>query len=134
MEDISARAAGYGMPGVRVDARDVREMYRVAGEAIDRARSGGGPSLVVAESFRLEGHYYGDPQHYRTKEEIEDWRATSDPLIFARAWLTEDGVASEAELDAIDRQVDEEMEKAIAWAEAGPQASPITPEEIYASA
>jgi len=134
VEDISARAAGYGMPGVRVDARDVREMYRVAGEAIDRARSGGGPSLVVAESFRLEGHYYGDPQHYRTKEEIEDWRATSDPLIFARAWLTEDGVASEAELDAIDRQVDEEMEKAIAWAEAGPQASPITPEEIYASA
>jgi len=134
VEDILARAAGYGMPGVRVDARDVREMYRVAGEAIDRARSGGGPSLVVAESFRLEGHYYGDPQHYRTKEEIEDWRATSDPLIFARAWLTEDGVASEADLDAIDREVDEEMEKAIAWAEAGPQASPITPEEIYASA
>jgi TPP-dependent pyruvate/acetoin dehydrogenase alpha subunit len=134
VEDISARAAGYGMPGVRVDARDVREMYRVAGDAIDRARSGGGPTLVVAESFRLEGHYYGDPQHYRTKEEIEDWRATSDPLIFARAWLTEDGVASEADLDAIDREVDEEMEKAIVWAEAGPPASPITPEEIYASA
>jgi pyruvate dehydrogenase E1 component alpha subunit len=134
VEDISARAAGYGMPGVRVDARDVREVYRVAGEAIQRARSGGGPTLVVAESFRLEGHYYGDPQHYRTKEEIEDWRVTSDPLISARAWLTADGVASAVELDAIDRQVDEEMEKAIAWADAGPLASPITPEEIYASA
>jgi pyruvate dehydrogenase E1 component alpha subunit len=122
------------MPGVRVDARDVREMYRVAGEAIERARSGGGPTFVVAEAFRLEGHYYGDPQHYRAKEEIENWRATSDPLLFARDWLTGDGLASGAELDAIDAEVDAEMEKAITWAEAGPLASPITPEEIYASA
>ena len=132
-DDIASRAIGYGMPGVNVDARDVRLVYAVAGDAIARARAGGGPSLIVAESYRHEGHYYGDPQLYRTKEEIEAWRTTFDPIINARAWLTSDGVATAAEIDAVDREVDEETEAAIAWAETGPLASPITPEEIYAS-
>jgi pyruvate dehydrogenase E1 component alpha subunit len=122
------------MPGIHVDGRDVRLVHEAAGEAIARARAGGGPTLIVAEAYRHEGHYYGDPQQYRTKGEIEAWRATFDPLINARAWLTTDGLATDAELDAIDTAVDEEMEQAIAWAETGPIASPITPEEIYASA
>jgi TPP-dependent pyruvate/acetoin dehydrogenase alpha subunit len=131
--DISVRAAGYGMPGIHVDGRDVLAVYEAAGEAIERARAGGGPTLLVAESYRHEGHYYGDPQQYRTKEEIEDWRATSDPLIHARTWLTSGGLATATEIDALDREVDDEMERAIAWAETGPLASPITAEEIYAS-
>jgi pyruvate dehydrogenase E1 component alpha subunit len=132
-DDIASRAIGYGMPGVNVDARDVRLVYAVAGEAIALARAGGGPTLIVAEAYRHDGHYYGDPQHYRTKEEIEAWRTTFDPIINARAWLTSDGLATEAEIDAIDREVDEETEAAIVWAEAGPIASAITLEEIHAS-
>jgi TPP-dependent pyruvate/acetoin dehydrogenase alpha subunit len=133
VDDIATRAIGYGMPGVNVDARDVRLVYEVAGEDVGRARAGEGPTLIVAESYRHEGHYYGDPQQYRTKGEIEVWRATFDPVINAAAWLTSEGIASEAEIAAIDAEIDEEMERAVAWAEAGPIASPITPEEIYAS-
>jgi len=132
-DDIASRAIGYGMPGVNVDGRDVRLVHAAAGEAVARARAGGGPTLIVAEAYRHEGHYYGDPQQYRTKGEIEAWRATFDPIINARAWLTSEGIATDAELDALDGAVDDEMERAIAWAETGPIASPITPEEIYAS-
>jgi pyruvate dehydrogenase E1 component alpha subunit len=122
------------MPGVRVDGRDVAKVYEAAGEAIARARAGDGPTLLVCESYRHEGHYYGDPRKYQTKEEIEGWKAAFDPLIDARAWIVRDGLASAAELDAIDSAVDEEMERAVAWAEAGPPASPLKfPEEIYAS-
>ena len=133
VEDISARAVGYGMPGLNVDGRDVRTVYEAAGDAITRARAGGGPTLIVVEAYRHEGHYYGDPQQYRTKVEIENWRTTFDPLVNARAWLTSDGIATEAELDRLDGEVDDEMERAVAWAEEGPIASPITLEEIYAS-
>ncbi len=132
-DDIASRAIGYGMPGVNVDGRDVRLVYAAAGEAVARARAGGGPTLIVASAYRHEGHYYGDPQQYRSKEEIDTWRATFDPLTNAREWLTSEGFAAADELNAIDANVDEEMERAIAWAETGPIASPITPEEIYAS-
>ena len=133
VKDISVRAAGYGMPGVNVDGRDVSKVYDAAGAAIARAPAGGGPTLLVVEAYRHEGHYYGDPQHYRTKEEIETWRTDFDPLVNARTWLTTDGIATQAEIDSIDREVDEQTERAIAWAEAGPLASPITREEIYAA-
>ncbi|MDP9265041.1 MAG: thiamine pyrophosphate-dependent dehydrogenase E1 component subunit alpha [Chloroflexota bacterium] len=132
VEDISTRAAGYGMPGVRVNGQDVRETYRVFEEAVARGRRGEGPTLVVAETYRYEGHYYGDPQVYRTKDEIDEWRSRRDPLVIARQWLTAGKLASEAELDAVDRDVDAGIEAAVVWAEQGPLASAITPEEIYA--
>ena len=133
VEDISMRAAGYGMPGVRVNGQDVRETHRVAGEAVARARSGGGPTFIVAETYRYEGHYYGDPQVYRTKEEIEDWRAKRDPLAIARDWLLDERLASPADLGRIDRDIDEEIERGVAFAEAGEPASPIRlPEDVYA--
>ena len=134
VEDIAIRAAGYGFPGVTVNGRDVCAVYDVAGEAIARARAGHGPTLIVADSYRHEGHYYGDPQHYRAKGEVEEWRASFDPLVDARRWIVEAKLGTEADLDRIDAEVDAEMERAVAWAETGPIASPITPEEIYASA
>lgn len=133
VDDISTRAAGYGIPGLRVNGQDVRETYRVSGAAVARARRGEGPTLIVAETYRYEGHYHGDPQVYRTKEEVEEWRAKRDPLAIGREWIVADGLASGAELDAVDRAVDEEIEAAIAWAEQGPPASPIRlPEDVYA--
>src|SRR5438034_6611433 len=134
VEDISLRAAGYGMPGVRVNGQDVRETYRVAADAVARARSGLGPTFIVAETYRYEGHYYGDPQVYRTKDEIEEWRAKRDPVALARTWIVAEQLATPAELDAIDRAVDEEIDRGVAWAEQGPPASGIKlPEEVYAT-
>jgi TPP-dependent pyruvate/acetoin dehydrogenase alpha subunit len=134
VEDISLRAAGYGMPGIRVNGQDIRETHRVAGQAIARARSGGGPSFIVAETYRYEGHYYGDPQVYRTKDEIEDWRSKRDPLAIARTWIVAEKLATEADLDRIHREVDEEIERGVAFAEAGEPASPIRlPDDVYAS-
>lgn len=134
IEDISRRADAYGFPGVRVDGRDVRAVYGSAGEAVARARRGDGPTLIVADSYRHEGHYYGDPRKYQTKEEIEGWRSQYDPLADARAWIARDGLAAEADLDRIDREVDEEIERGVAFAEAAPLASPIRVlEEVYAS-
>ncbi len=134
VDDITTRAAGYGMPGVRVDGRDVRAVYDAAGAAVGRARRGEGPTLIVADSYRHEGHYYGDPRKYQSKDEVEGWRTQFDPVVDARRWMVADGLASEAEMDAIDREVDEEMERGVAFAEASPLASEIRiPEEIYAS-
>jgi len=134
IEDIAKRAEGYGFPGVRVDGRDVKAVYDVAREAVARARCGDGPTLIVADSYRHEGHYYGDPRKYQTKDEIEGWRSRYDPVVDARAWILREDLGAEADLDGIDREVDEEMERAVAWAEAGPLASPIRiPEDVYAS-
>ena len=133
IQDLSQRAAGYGMPGVRANGQDVGEIHRVAGEAIARARAGGGPTFIVAETYRFEGHYYGDPQVYRTKAEIEEWRAKRDPLGLARTWIVAERLATEVELDAIDRAVDDEIERGVAQAEQGPPASPIKlPDDVYA--
>ncbi len=134
IEDLSVRASSYGIPGVRVDGQDVRAVHAAAGDAVRRARSGAGPTLIVAETYRYEGHYYGDPQVYRTKEEVEEWRAKRDPLAIARAWITAEKVATAADLDAIDAAVDEEIERGVRFAEEGPPASPIQiPEDVYAS-
>ena len=133
VDDIAVRAAGYGMPGLRIDGRDVRAVYDAAREAIARARAGNGPTLLVADSYRHEGHYYGDPRKYQSKDEIEGWRKRFDPLTDARAWIVDEGIASTADLDAIDREVAEEIDRAVAWADAGPLASPIAlPGDVYA--
>jgi TPP-dependent pyruvate/acetoin dehydrogenase alpha subunit len=134
IENIAVRAEGYGMPGVRVDGGDVRAVHEAAGEAVSRARSGKGPTLLVADSYRHEGHYYGDPRKYQTKDEIEGWRKRFDPIVDARAWIVADRLASETDLAAIDKSVAGEIDRAVAWAEQGPLASPIRlPEDVYAS-
>ena len=132
--DISKRAESYGMPGVRADGRDVVAVHEAAGEAIRRARTGDGPTFIVAEAYRLEGHYYGDPQLYRQKGEAEEWRAKHDPLAIARERIVGAKLAGAADLDAIDVAVEREIEDAVAWAEGSPLASPIKlPEDVYAS-
>ena len=74
-EDYAKRADGYGIPGLSIDGNDVLEVYRRVGEAVDRARAGEGPTLIVARTYRWEGHYLGDPQVYRTKDEVAEWKA-----------------------------------------------------------
>jgi pyruvate dehydrogenase E1 component alpha subunit len=98
------------------------------------ARAGKGPTFIVADSYRHEGHYYGDPRKYQSKDEIEGWRKLFDPIADARAWIVADKLATAAELDAIDREITAEIDRSVAWADQGPMASPIKlPEDVYAS-
>lgn len=91
------RAAGYGMPGVLVDDNDPCSVYAAAAEAVQRARSGGGPTLIEIRTLRLEGHFVGDVQQYRPEEELQT-ALRNDPIPRFRARLLAEGLADEAEL------------------------------------
>jgi pyruvate dehydrogenase E1 component alpha subunit len=121
--DIADRAAGYGMPGVTVDGLDLFAVYEAAGEAIARARRGEGPSLIECKTYRYFGHFEGDTVTYRTKEEVEAFRAR-DPIQALRRYLLDRGVASAEELDTIDRGVQERIDDAWSYAEAAPLPAP----------
>ncbi len=120
VKDIADRAAAFNIPGVVMDGMDVFDVYQKAGEAIDRARKGGGPILLEAKTYRFWGHYVGDPQIYRTKEEVEEWKRRDPILTFRERVLTE-GTLSAAELDAIDAAIRREMEAAVQFARESPE-------------
>jgi len=122
VKDIATRAQGYDMPGYVVDGNDVLAVYKTAGEAVARARSGGGPTLVEAKTYRIRGHYEGDPQNYRSREEVEFWRERCPMLRFRKVLLAE-GVAR-GELEEIDAQVEDEVAAAITFAEESPPPDP----------
>jgi TPP-dependent pyruvate/acetoin dehydrogenase alpha subunit len=114
------RAAGFGLPGVTVDGLDFFAVYEAAGEIIKRAREGGGPALLECKMIRMYGHFEGDQQTYRAKGELEDIRANKDCIKMFSQRVTEAGVISRAELDAIDREVVAEIQEAVAFAKAAP--------------
>jgi pyruvate dehydrogenase E1 component alpha subunit len=120
VKDIAQRAVAYDIPGVVADGMDVFDVYQKAGEAIDRARTGGGPTLVEAKTYRFLGHYVGDPQTYRTKEEVEQWRQR-DPIVLFRKRAMEEGTVAAGELDAIDAAIVREMEAAVQFARESPE-------------
>ena len=123
IEHVVDRAAGYGMPGCRVDGNDVLAVYEAAREACTRARGGGGPTLIEAVTYRMDGHFRGDPCLYRSKQEVEEW-AARDPITRFRAKLIESGVASAEELAAIEDEVRAEIEDAVRFALESPDPSP----------
>jgi pyruvate dehydrogenase E1 component alpha subunit len=120
-ENIADRARGFGMPAVTVDGNDFFAVYEAAGEAIDRARKGGGPTFIECKTMRYFGHFEGDAQTYRPKTEVKDARANNCPLKrFAEAMIS-GGMAEKAEIEAIDKEVLDRVEKAVKAAEAAPQ-------------
>lgn len=121
--DISERAAGYGMPGVTVDGLDVFAVYEAAHEAVARARRGEGPSLIECKTYRYFGHFEGDTVTYRTKEELASYR-DRDPIKAMHRTLEQRGIASSAELDAIDKEVAQRIDDAWTYAEAAPLPAP----------
>ncbi|MCZ7554328.1 MAG: thiamine pyrophosphate-dependent dehydrogenase E1 component subunit alpha [Anaerolineales bacterium] len=132
IEDLSARAAGYGIPGVRVDGFDVLKVYAAAGEAVERARSGGGPTLLVTECYRIEGHYAGEPEVYRDRAEVNEQRQY-DPIRRFAAVLTQDGTATAEQLEAIHQEIQAEMSAAVEFAQNAPMPDPSTAlDYIYA--
>ena len=112
---ISDRAAGYSMPGVTVDGNDAVAMWSVANDAIERARSGGGPTLIEAMTFRFEGHNMGDDGHYIPAEQMAQARA-KDPVARLRNTLLEREIASEAELVSIETEIEDRISAAIEFA------------------
>jgi acetoin:2,6-dichlorophenolindophenol oxidoreductase subunit alpha len=116
------RAAAYGLEPIVVDGNDVEAVYDVATRVIERARTGEGPSLVEALTYRHGGHSRADPGKYRPDEEVEAWKAR-DPIPAQRARLLESGV-DEASLDAIDADTKAKVADAEAFARGGAEPSP----------
>ncbi len=133
-KDIASRAAGFGLPAVKVDGADFFAVEAAATEAIERARSGEGPSAIEAEVKRFYGHFVGDAQTYRDPKEIEKTRAERDCLKIFREKVTSDGRLTEAQLDEIDGQVDTLIEEAVSGASAAefPDASDLLT-DVYVS-
>ncbi len=124
VDDISLKAAGYGFPGITVDGNDVVAVYRVAQEAIERARNGGGPTLIEAKTYRWYGHSEIDPAKYRTAEEVEEWKA-KDPIAFMERYLTGKGLFTAEWKQQITDDLTKKLDAAVEFAEKSPQPEPI---------
>jgi len=122
--DIAKRADGFGMPGVVVDGHDFFAVYEVAGEAIARARDGGGPSLLEMKVNRYFGHFEGDQQTYRAPNEVEEIRSTKDCLMLYRRGVTAAGLVADGDLDAVDTEVRALIDEAVTEAKAAPEPQP----------
>lgn len=132
VKDLSIRAQGYGIPGIRVDGFDVLAVYDAATEAVARARRGEGPTLLVTESYRLEGHYAGEPEVYRTRAEVEEYRKL-DPIPRFRTYLIDNDKAKPDELSMIDVDARKDISDAVQFAKTSPTPDPTTAMEyIYA--
>jgi acetoin:2,6-dichlorophenolindophenol oxidoreductase subunit alpha len=116
---VAARAAGYGMPGALVDGNDVEAVRACVGQAIERARSGEGPSLIEARTWRWRGHWAGDAQEYRLGDS-PDW--VDDPLDLLGYRLLEDGRVCLEDLQRVHAEVELEVQTAMERARAAPDA------------
>jgi len=119
IEDISQRAVAFGMKSIKVDGQDVEAVYKATRRALEHARSGKGPVFLAVNTYRLVGHYIGDPQVYRSKED-RDAAAEHDPVVRLREKLE---VSSE-EWDALEAEVHEVVEAAVEFAKNGTDPQP----------
>ncbi len=121
VERIELKAQAFGLPGLTVDGNDLLAVYEAVSQAADRARHGEGPTLLVAQTYRIEGHTVGDPLTYRPKEETEAWKSPErDPISrFGRYLVTEAGFAAD-ELEALRQKAEGEIEAAVEFAIASP--------------
>ncbi len=123
--DVADRASGYGMPGVVVDGMDVMAVYEAAGEAIERARKGGGPTLLECKTYRYYDHVgvRGMGMTYRTDEEVEAWMKRDAIEAFEKR-LTQLGVMSKKDIDKVRANVDKDIDEAVVFANESPYPEP----------
>lgn len=121
--DLAIRASSYAMPGVTVDGNDVLAVYEATQAAADRARAGGGPTLIEGKTYRQRGHYEGDPMVYRSKAEMDEWKGR-DPVVAFRARLLAEAGIPAAEVIAIEQAVQAALDEAVAFAAASPRPEP----------
>ncbi len=126
LENLSDRAKGYGFPGVTIDGNDVVAVYEATQAAVNRAKAGEGPTLIEAQTYRWKGHSRSDKNLYRTKEEIEEWKAV-DPIVRFKNVLLERNIASAEELAEIEKRATDQVIEAVNVAV---KATPATPEGL----
>jgi acetoin:2,6-dichlorophenolindophenol oxidoreductase subunit alpha len=121
-----ARPEAFGIPCSEVDGQDVRAVLAAAAEAVERARSGGGPGFLLCHTYRFHGHHVGDidRRYYRSRDEEDEWRATRDPILLHGAWLEEAGLAAPDELSALAEDVQREIEEGLTFALEAPFPDP----------
>lgn len=124
VKDISVRGTAYNIPGYTVDGNDVYAIYEVVKEAIRRAQAGEGPTLIECKTYRHLGHWTGDPQIYRTREEVESWKKNNDPINNMRAKLLAAKIFTKKQLDAIEAAAQAEADAAAEFAINSPEPDP----------
>jgi TPP-dependent pyruvate/acetoin dehydrogenase alpha subunit len=123
VKDIAVRAAAYGIPGVVVDGNDVLAVYEATRRAVERARSGGGPTLIEAKTFRMKGHAEHDDAGYVPKHLFEEWKE-KDPLERFERYLLSHGLAAGEDLKAVAAKIDAELIPEVDFALASPMPPP----------
>jgi pyruvate dehydrogenase E1 component alpha subunit len=131
IKDVSDRAVAYNMPGITVDGNDVMAVQEASQEAIKRARAGQGPTLIECKTYRQRGHFEGEPGLYRPEEEIKEWMA-KDPIPRFEAFMVENEVATQDEINEINESIDKMLDEAIEFAENSAYPSPeAAVEDVY---
>ena len=131
IDNISERGAAYGMPGVTVDGNDVEAVNEAAREAVARARRGEGPTLLECVTYRWRGHFEGDPQPYRSQDEVEEWKK-KDPLQATVKRLRELGLADDKAIAGITDEATRRVDAAVEHARNAPKVSPEDAlEDVY---
>ncbi|MCQ2499818.1 MAG: thiamine pyrophosphate-dependent dehydrogenase E1 component subunit alpha [Lachnospiraceae bacterium] len=123
VEDIADRAVGYGIPGVIADGYDVLDLDEKFLAAKERALKGEGPTLLEVKTYRYRGHWTGDPETYRDRAVTEEWKA-KDAIVRFGNYMVENGLATQEEIDKIQADVNEEMDKAAEFALNSPLPDP----------
>jgi len=133
--DVLARPAAFGLATEAVDGQDVRAVQAAASKMVDRARRGDGPGFLLLNTYRFRGHHVGDisREYYRSKHEEQRWMTERDPLALHAAWLVSEGLADQAMLDRLQRDVAAEMDAAVEFALHAPFPDPKrVDEDVYA--
>ncbi|MBI4595625.1 MAG: thiamine pyrophosphate-dependent dehydrogenase E1 component subunit alpha [Candidatus Tectomicrobia bacterium] len=132
IRDISCRAQAYGVPGVSIDGNDVLTVYDTVSDAVKRARAGDGPTLVECKTYRMRGHFEGDPMVYRSKEEMQEW-AKKDPIERYKDKLSKMKGITIRDLEAMEEEIKVKVDEAVKYAEECPPPDPDKLlEDIYA--
>ena len=117
--DIYKLADAYEMPGDTVDGMNAESVHEAVSRAVKRGREGGGPTLLEIKTYRYKGHSISDPQKYRTKEEVEEYKG-KDPIANLLNTIKNNNIATEEELDEINTRVDKAVNESVKFAEESP--------------
>jgi pyruvate dehydrogenase E1 component alpha subunit len=119
IEHVGERAAAYRLAALTVDGNDVEAVYAAMAEAVERARRGAGPTLLECDTYRLRGHFIGDPMHYRSRDELAEQRQ-HDPILRYREQLVGEGVIAEADMQRLELSAAAAVDDAVHFAQGSP--------------
>lgn len=117
---IYNRGSAYGIEGFNIDGNDCGVVHEQVAKAVKKAKEGGGPTIIECQTYRVLGHYVGDPCTYRSKEEVNEWKTNKDPLKITEKKLIDSKVATQSEIDAIKEKITKEINEAVDFAKSSP--------------